>query len=323
MSFLIKNRVNRNISKIPSEELFNLEKKELLQYISKSVQHNITNVKQIYVGRKSNFGNQMIIIYKILYYCKILGCKRIILQKDNYHYIKNTIIDKESKMKILVGNIEDIKDFDTIVDRTVNFFFYSNYLRPERNVELLKYEIVKNLPKVSVNINDLYIYIRSGDIFSVSYCRYHNYVQPPFCFYKKVLNEFKFRKIYLIAQNAKNPVIDKLLENFPNIIFKRKALNIDIALLMNANNILSGGWSSFFGQVLLIKNSLKALWLFYLYHQTLKFNNKNYLYNDKFKQFAMYATNDYILNMKPWTNSINQRKYMLNYKCPNNFTIIN
>ena len=83
-------------------------------------------------------------------------------------------------MKILVGNIEDIKDFDTIVDRTVNFFFYSNYLRPERNVELLKYEIVKNLPKVSVNINDLYIYIRSGDIFSVSYCRYHNYVQPPF-----------------------------------------------------------------------------------------------------------------------------------------------
>jgi hypothetical protein len=226
-------------------------------------------------------------------------------------------------MKILVGNIEDIKDFDTIVDRTVNFFFYSNYLRPERNVELLKYEIVKNLPKVSVNINDLYIYIRSGDIFSVSYCRYHNYVQPPFCFYKKVLNEFKFRKIYLIAQNAKNPVIDKLLENFPNIIFKRKALNIDIALLMNANNILSGGWSSFFGQVLLIKNSLKALWLFYLYHQTLKFNNKNYLYNDKFKQFAMYATNDYILNMKPWTNSINQRKYMLNYKCPNNFTIIN
>ena len=64
---------------------------------------------------------------------------------------------------------------------------------------------MKNLKKISINHNDLYIYIRSGDIFIKPH---HKYKQPPLCFYKKVLDNYTFKNIYLIAENKSNPVIN-------------------------------------------------------------------------------------------------------------------
>lgn len=61
----------------------------------------------------------------------------------------------------------------------------------EIKIGLLKSEILKNLPKVTTNKDELYIYIRSGDIFIIPHPRY---VQPPFCYYKKILNDYEFKK---------------------------------------------------------------------------------------------------------------------------------
>ena len=87
-------------------------------------------------------------------------------------------------------------------------------------INLLKEEILRNLPKVKTNASDLYIHIRSGDIFSDSINP--SYSQPPLCFYQEILNQFKFNNIYIISINKKNPVIEKLIKKNRKIKYSRQ-----------------------------------------------------------------------------------------------------
>lgn len=153
---IIKNRTLLSFTKNNEDLLFKLEKEKLLEYISKSVGKNITNVRQIYLKKKLRFGNQIILIYKLIFYCQILGCKKIIIDKNPHNwFIKNTILNKQYRMKIEVSKDKKIKefDFDTLIDKTSNFFYYSYLVKPKINFELLRDEIFKNLPKISTNIN--------------------------------------------------------------------------------------------------------------------------------------------------------------------------
>ena len=112
-----------------------------------------------YLIQKLHFRNQLILIYKVNFYCQILRCQKIILEKHHNWFIKNTIINKKFKMKIEIAEENNIKEFGTLIDGTSNFFYYSKYKQPVYRVDLLKDEIFKNLPQVSIDINDLYIYI--------------------------------------------------------------------------------------------------------------------------------------------------------------------
>ena len=329
--YIIKNlREKRNITLLSyggsKEQLIKLEKQKLLEYISKGIGKNITDVRQIYLGKKINFGNQIGLLYKAIYYCYILKCKKIILDKNLYWYIKNTIKDKKYKIKIEVCRENEIKEFTTLIDKTYNFFYYSYYLRPEIRFELLRGEIFKNIPKVSTNIRDLYIYIRSDNIFS-GQNPHKLYVQPPLCFYLKLINNFEFSKIYLIAQNEKNPVIIKILEYYSSIIYKKNSLKLDIALLINAYNIAGGGTSTFFQQILLLNNKKRFLFLFKIQLEPsklfAKLNLENFYLENISNNLVMYSTREYINKMFPWRNTKEQRDFMLSYNCSNYFSYNN
>ena len=84
---------NKTLTKFSDfNKLFLFEKRNLLDLITKNVGKNITLVKSIYLGQKFRFGNQMIIIYKAIFYCQILGCKKIFLENNYNWYIRNKII---------------------------------------------------------------------------------------------------------------------------------------------------------------------------------------------------------------------------------------
>jgi hypothetical protein len=137
--------------------------------------------------------------------------------------------------KLIISFI--VFNYKTIIDRTDNFYYYKRYIKAQKRIDLLKNEILRNLPKISTNPNDIFIYIRSGDIF----IRPHqSYSQAPLCFYNKILDNYIFRKYYLIAQDKNNPVIKKLLEIKSNIIYNYNSLYIDIAYLANAYNLVGG-----------------------------------------------------------------------------------
>ena len=70
------------------------------------------------------------------------------------------------------------------------------------------YNFIKNEKRYAV-----FIYIRSGDIFSGSH-PHRDYVQPPFCFYRNVLDNYKYKITYIISENKNNPVIEKILDKY-------------------------------------------------------------------------------------------------------------
>ena len=48
------------------------------------------------------------------------------------------------------------------------------------------------------------------------------------------MNNFKFRNIYIISMDDRNPVIKKLIDEFHQIIFQNNSFENDLSLLVNA-----------------------------------------------------------------------------------------
>ena len=164
-------------------------------------------------------------------------------------------------MIIEVGNIDKIDNSKTLIEFSDNFLYYLGFIKPEFRINILKNEILNNIPKVKTNINDLYIYIRSGDIFNNPN---KFYSQPPLCFYVKIINNNKFNNIYIIAEDKNNRIIDELINKFPKIKYNKNILKIDIAYLIYAYNLV-GGVSTFINSYFKKENIFYFI-LFYYYN---------------------------------------------------------
>ena len=176
--------------------------------------------------------------------------------------------------------------------------------------------MMKNLPKVETNPKDLYIHIRSGDIFK-RFNPHMSYSQPPLCFYESVINTKKFRKIYLIAENRKNPVTKKLLEEYPDLIYNKSDVTEDISKLMNAYNLV-GSVSSFCQVCLIMNDNIKNYYEYDIYRKVEKFRHMHhecFRYPRRFNIYQMKPSEKYQGEMYYWLFSREQVKLMLEEKC--------
>ena len=119
-------------------------------------------------------------------------------------------------------------------------------------------------------------------------------------------------------------MINEILINFSNILFNQNKLNLDIALLINAYNIVGGATSSFLRNIIKLNNNLNFLWDYrFTYRKNFnyqKFDNKYELYNNNnIKIFTMYSDINYFNIMKTWKNTMIQREVMVKQNCNNNF----
>ena len=315
--FYLKKRPNNLNS-----PLIKMEKKELLNMLSRAIGKTINKINSIFLSQKYKFGNQIILINMVIYYCEILGCKKIILNKNWNWFIRKKIKYKKYKMVIELGDRNDFK-YD-VLDISTNFFYYSKIFKPELRIEIIKNEILRNVPFVETNLNDLYIYIRSGDIFTKNgRCRF--YSQPPLCFYKNIIDNFIFNKIFIIAKDRNNPVIDKLIKDYKDIIFEIKDIKKDIALLSYAYNLV-GGVSTFFNIILRLNDNIRVLFEYNIdsiYAKIISFHYIFYKLSKKIKIYRMNPSDEYKNKMYIWQNSKYQRDLMINEKCINKFKLLN
>lgn len=207
-----------------------------------------------------------------------------------------------------------------MIDCSDNFLFYLGYIKPELRTEIIKEELLNNIPKIKTNQSDLYIYIRSGDIFVVPN---EYYTQPPLCFYEEIINKEKknFSKIYLIAEDKNNPIIEVLLNNYHNIIYNKNSLKLDIAYLINAYNIV-GAMSTFINILLRFNDNLEKYWEYNIYtlqSKIIHFHHSCYHIKKKFILFLMEPSDFYKEVMIPWNNSETQKNLMLKEKCHKKF----
>ena len=253
------------------------EKKSILDLFSKYAGRNLTSVETIFFGVYCYFGNCIVLLNKILFYCEIIGCKTIILDENIFWYVKNQISYGKNNISIKVGEKSKFKNISSLYLSSPSIFYSFFYIKPEIRIDLIRNEIIKNLNKVNVDKEDLYIHIRSGDIFIFAHSPY---AQPPFCFYKKILNNYKFNKVYLIAKDKKNPIIEKILSEYSSIIYKQNDLKEDISYLINAYNIVAS-ISSFLISIIQLNYNLEKLFDYNIY----KMSEKIYHYHYDLYQF--------------------------------------
>ena len=181
------------------------------------------------------------------------------------------------------------------------------------------------MPKVVTLPDDLYIYIRSGDIFLIHENYIGGYYQPPFCFYAKILDKFKFSKVFIISKDKVNPVIQKLLNKYSYIKQNKNNIKFDNFYLNNSYNIIAGK-STFFSSVIKLNDKLKFLWEYdcftSLYRTYLDFHYSFYKFPIYYTIYKMNASINYRKVMLPWINSPEQKKLMVKEKCIDNFDII-
>ena len=197
--------------------------------------------------------------------------------------------------------------------------FIPTVVKPELRIKYIKNEILENLPKVNCDPEDLYIHIRGGDVFQIK--PNHLYSQPPLCFYEEVIKINNFKNIFILSIDNSNVVIDPLMKKYPQIIFNKNDFKFDLSILAHAYNIAISV-STFALGAIKINNYLKNLYEYdicrvsvkniWLHHHVIK-------YDIKYKIYTMNPSDEYASKMFLWVGSNDQKKLMLEDKCPNKF----
>jgi hypothetical protein len=208
---------------------------------------------------------------------------------NSTYLIFNPSISKEAKCLFGEDNYfrnKDEKVKDQNINKTIN--------------ELKKLFIIKNINPL--NKDECVIHIRSGDIFST--CIHPKYIQPPFDYYRRIIENNKFNKIYIISKCKNNPVIEKLLNYNKNIIFKVQDVEDDIKLLLGSSTVVES-YSTFTSSLLVLSNNIEKV--FRPNYQT-----DSIIYD----RIILDETDlsDYKNKIGKWKNNNKQRELLLNYR---------
>ena len=304
--------------KVYSDEDEN-SKKLLKDKFSEKFKKNISLVQNIFITKGGCFGNQICCLNNIIFYSEILGIKNLYLNSNiDYLYIKDKVTTDKINVELKQSDQINCQSENTICGHIYFDFFYPLVFKPTARAIILKNEIKRNLPKVNIDENDLYIHIRSGNVFEKNG---NSYSPPPYCFYQKVLNNFKFRKIYLMSMDDKSPIIGKLMSDYPNIIHEFHSTGEDIATLMNAYNLVNS-ISSFSQEAIFFNDNINNLWEYDFYKITEKifhFHHDFEKLNREFNIYKMKPSENYVKEMFNWRNEEYQKKLMLDEVCKYDF----
>ena len=321
----LESYLNKKILSKYANETSDIEEKSKLLRKFEQGSKNFSNIKFI-VLYNIRFGNYMVMLNNLIYYCEILGFKNIYLNDRHNWFIKDKIVTDKLNISIISHRRFNCSDKDTVCYKFYGhpflFLFFQYNIKTEIRISILKDEIKRNLPYVKVDPSDLYIHMRTGDIFQRHSA--NGYAQPPLCFYRKILNEFKFNKVYIIAETNTNPIINKLIEEYSNVSYEKQRFNMDLSYLVHAYNLVASD-SSFFLSAAKLNDNLKYYWDYDIYRKCEKFFHLHY-------DFYYFPRNYTIYRMKPSTNYKNEMfaatcspseiNLMLNEICIYNFTII-
>lgn len=300
-------------------------KSNILRFISKKKNKNVTNLDIFYLKKALHFGNNIMALSNTIFFCEVVGCHKIILNKKKLKLswlITKPIYIKKSNITISLGKNIDCNKNNILCLYEISWcIYYPKFIIPELRTEQIKQEILRNLPKVNVSQNDLFIHIRGGDIFKSSIGR--NYAQPPLCYYERVLNNTTFKNVYIISMDHSNVVLDALVKRYKNIIYKKNNLNYDISLLCHAFNLVVSA-SSFAFSAIKLNNNLKILWEFDMIRLSNKFlfhHHHIFKFKMKYKIYSMKPSETYRKKMFAFKRSKMQLKLMLEDKCTYDFVL--
>ena len=253
----------------------------------------------------------------LIYYCEILGIKNIFLNYKINWYIKNDINTDKIRISLISKNKISCNSKETFCIHLIKVFS-PIIIKSKRRSIILEDEIKKKLPKIKTNKNDLYIYIRSADSFKIGG---NHYPPSPYCFYQKVISNFKFNDIYLISRDDKSPIIGKLLKEFPKIKHELNSKEVDISTLMNDYNLVNSV-SSFSLAFIIFNDNLVNLFEYENYQYGTFIIHFHYDFDKLDREFNIYRmkpSEEFYVKTFVWENTDEQRKLLFKDKCKYDF----
>jgi hypothetical protein len=302
--------------------VINIKKCNILENYKCSVAGNKIKVIKInnWYGR---LGNNIKQVINCCHMALHLNCN-IIIPKHEFFNKTNIVINRQNHINtgleieyIEPSSIDQFFSRDEILKQLKNLLDIDKSIFDNNKQAICS--IIKDLfvikCKKNDQPNDLYIHIRSGDIFVNPHPLY---IQPPLTFYTNIINSTNYNKIYLIAEDTVNPVVNRLLEIYSNTIWKKQDLNKDIENIINCKNIIFG-IGSFVPNILYMNDNLKKIWTCDKHDFVSGYNANNILINviDLTKYYnemgnAVGLQGDNVEGI--WKNTPLQLKIMIDFK---------
>jgi len=316
--FLIFTKIFYKEKNIIKDEFLNLDSIK-----SQIKEKNLTSFETIY-GGDGNIGNALFILNNLINICENIKCKNVIAPEQLGDLIKNKIkINstkyKENEINILPPSYKQKMSITLDIDPYLIFKYRYKSKKHKLFLHTVKDEILNNLPIYKANPDDLYLNIRSGDVFVN--ITHGSYSQPPLCFYQKIIQENKFQNIYLVSNGKENPLVDILINLYPNIQYKHGTPIEDMAVLANVYNLVLPV-SSFPYAIIRFNDNLKILFIYDIIINDILvywYAEDYYFKKMKFTIYKMKPSYKYKKIMKgKWEKSKIQLDLMIKEECINN-----
>ena len=281
---------------------------------NKIIEKNLSYVETITIdSRPKDIGNALIILNNLINICVNIKCKYINIPNGTLQkIIKKPIFFREYNITLLPYSYKNKKDL--VLSYRLYHFKYKMKTNSVR-LNIIRDEVLNNIPQFVAKPDDLYIHIRSGNIFKNVINRY--YAQPPLCFYKKIINENKYKNIYIISIGHENPVIDQLLKIYPEIKYNHGTLEEDISLIINAVNFIMSV-STFAMTLIWLNKNIKNLYIYELMNYFFLETINQELRNVNYTIYRMKPSKTYYKTMhENWNKTSQQINLMLNENCIN------
>ena len=214
--------------------------------------------------------------------------ENIFLYDENYDFTN-------TKIKI---NNKEYKEYDFKIKGVL---FHESIRKELLNMFNIERKDIINFPQKT-----LIIYIRSGDLFPQTQKKVHpKYISAPYYYYDYILKKYKnkYSKYILVAEDNNNPVIKKLLKNYPNIKWNKNTLIEDLKIILGSCHIVSCV-GTFIKSLSWLNPNMKKVYL-------PSFVGKKYYYHDlKFEKIELPGFQEKLGN---WKNTDKQKDLLLNY----------
>ncbi|CAM4093299.1 hypothetical protein [Bordetella tumulicola] len=287
-------------------------------YDAKSIV-GISDISALEIVHLGRFSNALIQLCNALNIAKKLGVKKIYLPQgaraEQMFATGFPVICQDAGVEICIPAHGAERIAETIL---TGHFFYSEkhkYLMSSRlnNIDaakLFKHGLGFDYgPSDVIKEDELVIHVRSGDIFNKNKTPHRAYGQPPFSYYKKIIDLVKPRVVHIVFEDEGNPVIGALkiflFEKRIPMVLQNSSLREDIQKILKARSLVAGR-GTFIAGIVSLSENIKTVYSFQNDIKVPKGAN-NIILDDVVGEFVENILRD------NWSNSEEQRKLMLEY----------
>lgn len=263
-------------------------------------------MKIYFYNQVGNLGNCIFSLTNIIYLCKKNAKFNAKFSTDLSQFWRKIPFLEVEKMPFF------IREFDSKGKDVITSFFFRyegcEKMSKEERIDIVK-KYIEPYTKFSVkkiSESTCVINIRSGDVFNPG-GTHRGYVQPPFAFYKKIIDkEQQYDKFLLLTQpDLKNPTILLTAKYSKKVELYAPNVSEAISIILGASSIVSG--LTTFLQVLFFSDNIKKI---YCLDYTDFFSPYGTCQNAKIIKYKFLEP---YIQVGEWINSPEQLSKMVDY----------